>query len=123
MPIITLPDGTEKKYDSAVTIDQIASEIGPGLAKAALAGRVNGELIDTCIPITQNSHIQIITSKDDEGLEIIRHSFAHLLGHAVKQLYPEAKMAIGPVIEDGFIMIFLIKIPLLLMIFSKLRKG
>ena len=102
MPIITLPDGTEKKYDSAVTIDQIASEIGPGLAKAALAGKVNGELIDTCIPITQNSHIQIITSKDDEGLEIIRHSFAHLLGHAVKQLYPEAKMAIGPVIEDGF---------------------
>ncbi len=102
MPIITLPDGTEKKYDSAVTIDQIASEIGPGLAKAALAGRVNGELIDTCIPITQNSDIQIITSKDDEGLEIIRHSFAHLLGHAVKQLYPEAKMAIGPVIEDGF---------------------
>ena len=102
MPIITLPDGTEKKYDYAVTIDQIASEIGPGLAKAALAGKVNGELIDTCIPITQNSHIQIITSKDDEGLEIIRHSFAHLLGHAVKQLYPEAKMAIGPVIEDGF---------------------
>ena len=102
MPIITLPDGTEKKYDSAVTIDQIASEIGPGLAKAALAGRVNGELIDTCIPITQNSQIQIITSKDDEGLEINRHSFAHLLGHAVKQLYPEAKMAIGPVIEDGF---------------------
>ena len=102
MPIITLPDGTEKKYDSAVTIEQIASEIGPGLAKAALAGRVNGELIDTCIPITQNSNIQIITSKDDEGLEIIRHSFAHLLGHAVKQLYPEAKMAIGPVIEDGF---------------------
>ena len=102
MPIITLPDGTEKKYDSAVTIDQIASGIGPGLAKAALAGKVNGELIDTCIPITQNSHIQIITSKDDEGLEIIRHSFAHLLGHAVKQLYPEAKMAIGPVIEDGF---------------------
>ena len=102
MPIITLPDGTEKKYDSAVTIEQIASEIGPGLAKAALAGRVNGELIDTCIPITQNSNLQIITSKDDEGLEIIRHSFAHLLGHAVKQLYPEAKMAIGPVIEDGF---------------------
>ena len=102
MPIITLPDGTEKKYDSAVTIEQIASEIGPGLAKAALAGRVNGELIDTCIPINQNSNIQIITSKDDEGLEIIRHSFAHLLGHAVKQLYPEAKMAIGPVIEDGF---------------------
>ncbi len=102
MPIITLPDGTEKKYNTAVTIDEIASEIGPGLAKAAIAGRVNGELIDTSIPITQNSQIQIITSKDDEGIEIIRHSFAHLLGHAVKQLYPEAKMAIGPVIEDGF---------------------
>ncbi len=102
MPIITLPDGTEKKYNSAVTIDQIASEIGPGLAKAALAGKVNGELIDTCIPINHNAHIQIITSKDKEGIEIIRHSFAHLLGHAVKQLYPEAKMAIGPVIEDGF---------------------
>ncbi len=102
MPIITLPDGTEKKYNSVVTIDQIAKEIGPGLAKAALAGKVNGELIDTCIPISQDSKIQIITSKDDEGLEIIRHSFAHLLGHAVKQLYPEAKMAIGPVIEDGF---------------------
>jgi len=102
MPIITLPDGTEKEYNSAVTIDQIAAEIGPGLAKAALAGRVNGELIDTCIPIRQDSNIQIITSKDDEGLEIIRHSFAHLIGHAVKQLYPEAKMAIGPVIEDGF---------------------
>ncbi len=102
MPIITLPDGTQKKYNSAVTIDQIASGIGPGLAKAALAGKVNGELIDTCIPITNNAHIQIITAKDNEGLEIIRHSFAHLLGHAVKQLYPEAKMAIGPVIEDGF---------------------
>ena len=102
MPIITLPDGSEKNYESSVTIEKIATDIGPGLAKAALAGKVNGELIDTCIPITQNSHIQIITSKDDEGLEIIRHSFAHLLGHAVKQLYPEAKMAIGPVIEDGF---------------------
>ena len=102
MPIITLPDGTEKKFDSAITINQIAAEIGPGLAKAALAGKVNGELLDTCIPITQNAKIQIITSKDNEGLEIIRHSFAHLLGHAVKQLYPDAKMAIGPVIEDGF---------------------
>ena len=102
MPIITLPDGTEKNYESSVTIERIATDIGPGLAKAALAGRVNGNLLDTCIPITNDAEIQIITSKDNEGLEIIRHSFAHLLGHAVKQLYPEAKMAIGPVIEDGF---------------------
>ena len=102
MPIITLPDGSEKNYESSVTIEKIATDIGPGLAKAALAGRVNGNLLDTCIPITNDAEIQIITSKDNEGLEIIRHSFAHLLGHAVKQLYPEAKMAIGPVIEDGF---------------------
>ncbi|WP_269605065.1 threonine--tRNA ligase [Prochlorococcus marinus] len=102
MPIITLPDGSEKNYESSVTIEKIAADIGPGLAKAALAGRVNGNLLDTCIPITNDAEIQIITSKDNEGLEIIRHSFAHLLGHAVKQLYPEAKMAIGPVIEDGF---------------------
>ena len=102
MPIITLPDGSEKNYESSVTIEKIATDIGPGLAKAALAGRVNGNLLDTCIPITNDAKIQIITSKDDEGLAIIRHSFAHLLGHAVKQLYPEAKMAIGPVIEDGF---------------------
>ena len=102
MPIITLPDGSEKNYESSVTIEKIATDIGPGLAKAALAGRVNGNLLDTCIPITNDAKIQIITSKDNEGLEIIRHSFAHLLGHAVKQLYPEAKMAIGPVIEDGF---------------------
>jgi len=102
MPIITLPDGSEKNYDSSVTIEKIATDIGPGLAKAALAGRVNGNLLDTCIPITNDAKIEIITSKDNEGLEIIRHSFAHLLGHAVKQLYPDAKMAIGPVIEDGF---------------------
>ena len=102
MPIITLPDGSEKNYESSVTIEKIATDIGPGLAKAAIAGRVNGNLLDTCIPITNDAKIQIITSKDNEGLEIIRHSFAHLLGHAVKQLYPDAKMAIGPVIEDGF---------------------
>lgn len=102
MPVITLPDGNEKKFESPVTINQIASEIGPGLAKAAIAGKVNGTLLDTCIPINDDAHIQIITPKENDGLEIIRHSFAHLLGHAVKQLYPDAKMAIGPVIEDGF---------------------
>ncbi len=102
MPLITLPDGKQKNFDEAVTVRQIAESIGPGLAKAALAGKVNGELLDTCIPITIDSEVSIITSKDQEGIEIIRHSFAHLIGHAVKQLFPDAKMAIGPVIEDGF---------------------
>jgi len=85
-----------------VTIMEVAESIGPGLAKAAIAGRVNGKLIDTCLPIKKDAEINIITAKDPEGIETIRHSFAHLVGHAVKQLYPEAKMAIGPVIEDGF---------------------
>ena len=102
MPIITLPDGSQKTFDKPVSIHEIALSIGPSLAKAALAGKVNGSLIDTSIPIANDANIQIITSKDKEGLEIIRHSFAHLLGHAIKQIYPEAKMAIGPVIEDGF---------------------
>jgi threonyl-tRNA synthetase len=102
MPVITLPDGSQRKYDSAVTLQQIAESIGPGLAKAAVAGRVNGELLDTKIPFDYDAQIEIITGKDQEGLEIIRHSFAHLMGHAIKQLFPTAKMAIGPVIEDGF---------------------
>ncbi len=102
MPIITLPDGSQKNYSKPVTIYEIASSIGPGLANAAIAGNVDGNLIDTCIPITKDSNIKIITSKDKEGIDIIRHSFAHLVGHAVKQLYPDAKMAIGPVIENGF---------------------
>ena len=102
MPIITLPDGSQKKFNKPTNTYQIAESIGPGLAKAAIAGEVNGILIDLSIPINKDSQLRIITAKDKEGLEIIRHSFAHLLGHAVKQLYPEAKMAIGPVIEDGF---------------------
>ncbi len=102
MPIITLPDGSQKNYSKPVTITEIASGIGAGLANAAIAGNVDGNLIDTCIPITKDSKIKIITSKDKDGIDIIRHSFAHLVGHAVKQLYPEAKMAIGPVIENGF---------------------
>ncbi|WP_269622824.1 threonine--tRNA ligase [Prochlorococcus marinus] len=102
MPIITLPDGSQKNFSQPVTIAQIASNIGPGLANAALAGKVNGNLIDTSIPIDYDSTVNIITSKNKEGIDIIRHSFAHLLGHAVKQLYPTAKMAIGPVIENGF---------------------
>ena len=102
MPVITLPDGSQKHFKSAVTTKEIAESIGPGLAKAALAGKVNGELIDICIPIESDSTVSIITSRDKEGVEIIRHSFAHLVGHAVKQIYPDAKMAIGPVIENGF---------------------
>ncbi len=102
MPLITLPDGNQKVFENAVTIKEIAEAIGPGLAKAAIAGKVNGKLIDSCIPIKSDSNVSVITSKDEEGIEIIRHSFAHLVGHAVKQLYPSAKMAIGPTIENGF---------------------
>jgi len=102
MPIITLPDGSKKVYEKSVTILEIAQSIGAGLAKATIAGKVNDVLLDATIPINKDSNVVIITSKDKEGIEIIRHSFAHLIGHAVKQIYPNIKMAIGPVIEDGF---------------------
>ena len=102
MPVITLPDGTKKVFDHSVTILEIAQSIGAGLAKATIAGKVNGILLDATLPIKNDSKVVIITSKDKEGIEIIRHSFAHLIGHAVKQIYPNIKMAIGPVIEDGF---------------------
>jgi threonyl-tRNA synthetase len=102
MPVITLPDGSTKTFDHPVTVAEVAKSIGPGLAKAAIAGRVNGELVDACVEISDDADLAIITSKDQEGIEIIRHSFAHLIGHAVKQLFPAAKMAIGPVIENGF---------------------
>ncbi len=99
---ITLPDGSIRQYESPVTVAQIAASIGSGLAKATVAGKVNGVLRDACDPITEDAAVQIITPKDPEGVEIIRHSCAHLVGHAVKQLFPNAKMVIGPVIEDGF---------------------
>ena len=102
MPVITLPDGTQKVFENSVTILEIAQSIGAGLAKATIAGKVNGILLDATLPIKNDSKVVIITSKDKEGIEIIRHSFAHLIGHAVKQIYPNIKMAIGPVIEDGF---------------------
>jgi len=102
MPTITLPDGSKKVFEKAVTIIEIAQSIGAGLAKATIAGKVNDVLLDATIPIDEDSEVVIITSKDKEGIEIIRHSFAHLIGHAVKQIYPNIKMAIGPVIEDGF---------------------
>ena len=102
MPIITLPDGSKKVFEKSVTILEIAQSIGAGLAKATIAGKVNDVLLDATIPINKDSEVVIITSKDKEGIEIIRHSFAHLIGHAVKQIYSDIKMAIGPVIEDGF---------------------
>ena len=102
MPTITLPDNTQREYEKPLTIMQVAQDIGPGLGKAAIAGYMDDELHDACELIENDTHLRIITNKDPEGVEIIRHSFAHLMGHAVKQLYPNAKMAIGPVIQDGF---------------------
>jgi threonyl-tRNA synthetase len=102
MPAITLPDGSQKSFDRPVTVQEVAASIGAGLARAALAGRVNGKLVDTSYLITEDAQLAIVTDKDPDGLEIIRHSAAHLLGNAVKQLYPEAQVTIGPVIEDGF---------------------
>ena len=102
MPIITLPDGSIRAFDNAVSIMDVANDIGPGLAKATIAGKINGELADACDLITEDAQLQIITARDDAGLEIIRHSCAHLIGHAIKQLFPDVKMAIGPTIDNGF---------------------
>lgn len=102
MPVITLPDGSKREFAQAVSTLDVAADIGPGLAKACIAGRVNGELKDACDLITEDAELAIITIKEQEGLEIARHSCAHLLGHAIKQLWPETKMAIGPVIDNGF---------------------
>jgi len=102
MPIITLPDGSQRSFDHPVSVLEVAQSIGAGLAKATVAGKVNGKLVDACDLIESDATLQIITPKDQEGLEIIRHSCAHLIGHAVKQLFPAAKMVIGPVIEEGF---------------------
>ena len=102
MPVITLPDGSQHTFEHPVTILEVAQSIGAGLAKATVAGRVNGRLLDATDLITEDATLSIITPRDPEGVEIIRHSCAHLVGHAVKQLYPEAKMVIGPVIDDGF---------------------
>ena len=102
MPVITLPDGSQRQFDNPVSVLDVAMDIGPGLAKATIAGRVNGERVDACDVIEQDAQLQIITAKDEDGLEIIRHSCAHLIGHAIKQLWPDAKMAIGPTIDNGF---------------------
>ena len=102
MPIITLPDGSQRQFEHPVSVLEVAQDIGAGLAKATIAGRVNGERRDACDVIDQDATLEIITAKDEDGLEIIRHSCAHLFGHAIKQLFPDVKMAIGPTIENGF---------------------
>lgn len=102
MPVITLPDGSQRQFDHPVSVMDVARDIGAGLAKACIAGRINGERVDACEMIEHDANVSIITSKDDDGLEIIRHSCAHLLGHAIKQLWPNTKMAIGPTIDNGF---------------------
>ena len=102
MPVITLPDGSQRSFDNAVSIHDVAADIGPGLAKAALAGKIDGEVLDTSHVIEADVELAIITDRSEEGLEIIRHSSAHLLAQAVKQLFPEAQVTIGPVIENGF---------------------
>src|SRR5215510_16234555 len=102
MPVVTLPDGSERRFDQPITVDELAGSIGAGLRKAALAGRVDGKLVDTSYVIGTDANVAIVTEKDPDGLEVIRHSTAHLLAQAVKELFPEAQVTIGPVIDNGF---------------------
>ena len=102
MPEITLPDKSKRKFDEPISIEDLAADIGPSLAKATVAGKIDGVLVDASELIKEDATVEIITSKDDEGIEVVRHSCAHLLAHAIKQLYPEVQLAIGPVIEHGF---------------------
>src|SRR5919108_2160596 len=111
MPVVTLPDGSQRRFDHPVTVDEVAAAIGPGLRKAALAGRVDGKLVDTSYLISNNATVAVVTDKDPEGLEVIRHSTAHLLAQAVKELFPDAQVTIGPVIENGFYYDFSYKRP------------
>ena len=108
---ITLPDGSVRSFDGPVSVAQVAASIGPGLAKAALAGRVDGKLVDTSFVMDADSRLAIVTEKDTDGLDLIRHSTAHLLAYAVKELFPDAQVTIGPVIEDGFYYDFAYKRP------------
>ncbi len=102
MPVITLPDGSQRSYDHPVSAADVAADIGPGLAKAAVAAKLNGHMVDTSTTITEDAELALVTSKDEDGLEVIRHSTAHLLAQAVKSLHPDAQVTIGPVIDDGF---------------------
>ena len=102
MPMITLPDGSQKSFEHPVSVLDVAAAIGPGLAKAALAGRMDGNLVDTSFVLKRDARLAIVTERDEDGIEIIRHSTAHLLAMAVKQLFPEAQVTIGPTVENGF---------------------
>ena len=102
MPVITLPDGSKREFEQAVTVLDVARAIGSGLAKATLAGKLDGKEVDASAVIDRDVSLQIITVKDEEGVDIIRHSTAHLLAYAVKELFPDAQVTIGPVIENGF---------------------
>src|SRR5215204_4359027 len=108
---IQLPDGSQREYPGPVTVGEVAASIGPGLAKAALAGKVDGKVVDTSFKIEKDSPVAIVTAKDADGLEVIRHSTAHLLAYAVKELFPDAQVTIGPVIENGFYYDFAYKRP------------
>src|SRR5687768_17777227 len=111
MPVVTLPDGSQRTFDQPVTVDEVAASIGAGLRKAALAGRVDDKLVDTSYVIENDAKLAIVTEKDADGIDVIRHSTAHLLAQAVKELFPEAQVTIGPVIEDGFYYDFSYKRP------------
>ena len=111
MVVVTLPDGSQRRFDHPVTIDEVAGSIGAGLRKAALAGRVDGKLVDTSYVVGKDAAVSIVTDREPDGLEIIRHSTAHLLAQAVKELFPDAQVTIGPVIEDGFYYDFAYKRP------------
>ncbi|NOR40558.1 MAG: TGS domain-containing protein, partial [Gammaproteobacteria bacterium] len=102
MPTVTLPDGSRREFDQSVSVFDVAADIGPGLARAALAGKVDGVLVDTAHVIEQDAELAIITSKNDEALELLRHDAAHVLAQAVQELYPGTQVTIGPAIEDGF---------------------
>src|SRR4029078_4562106 len=108
---VKLPDGSVRSFEQPVSVGDIAAAIGPGLAKAALAGRVNGKLVDTTQVVDSDAEVSIVTDRDADGLAIIRHSSAHLLAHAVKELFPDAQVTIGPVGEDGFYYDFSYKRP------------
>src|SRR3954469_17119542 len=108
---IRLPDGSVRAFEQPATVAEVARSIGPGLAKAALAGRVDGKIVDTSHLIAKDADVAIVTDKDEAGLDVIRHSTAHLLAYAVKELFPEAQVTIGPVIEDGFYYDFSFKRP------------
>src|ERR1700720_3341044 len=111
MPVVTLPDGRQRRFDHPVTVDEVAGGIGAGLRKAALAARVNGKLVDTSYVIAEDASLAIVTDKDPDGLDVTRHSTAHLIAYAVKELLPDAQVTIGPVIEDGFYYDFSYKRP------------